>query len=172
MRELEEWKYIKGYENLYEVSTFGNVRRASNKKQLKPKLPKKPKYYLVILYKNSTAKTIRIHRLVAETFIPNPENKPQVNHIDGNKLNNRVENLEWCDNSYNQKEAKRLGLLEEKDKKLRKATIQYDKSGNFLRKYISLIEAERATGIRNGNISSVCKGKRKTAGGYVWKYEK
>lgn len=172
MKELEEWKFVNEYENIYEISSFGNIRRVGSNKQLKPKLPKMPRYYTVVLYKNGVGKSLRIHRMVAQAFIPNPENKPQVNHIDGNKLNNNVANLEWCDNKYNQNQARKLGLLEKRDKKLRKPVIQYDKTGKIIKKHISLIEAQKATGIKNGNISLVCNGKRKTAGGYIWKYEK
>lgn len=109
----EIWKEITGYEGLYQVSNLGNVRRIghleTNKngiqrmlkdKNLKPKVDGKG-YVHVILFNQNKRKTIRIHRLVAEMFIPNPNNYPQVNHKDEDKQNNKVDNLEWCTNKYN-----------------------------------------------------------------------
>ena len=109
----EIWKEITGYEGLYQVSNLGNVRRIghleTNKngiqrtlkdKNLKPKVDGKG-YVHVILFNHNKRKTIRIHRLVAEMFIPNPNNYPQVNHKDEDKQNNKVDNLEWCTNKYN-----------------------------------------------------------------------
>lgn len=180
----EIWKDIENYKGYYQVSNLGNVRRikiwCGNKncskfkngiKLLKKKISKKPDYYYANLTKNSKAKTHRIHRLVAQAFIPNPNNYPQVNHIDGNKLNNNVNNLEWCNNTYNIQEAIRIGLWKKRNDKIRKKVIQYDKENNIINEYNSLIEAEIKTGVRNGNISQCCKGKRKSAGGYIWKYK-
>ena len=108
----EEWRDIKGYEGLYQVSNYGRVRSVSRivtwkNNQLKTyksrimKIQQKNGYYTVSLYKDFNSKTIRVHRLVGEAFIPNPDNLPFINHIDENKLNNRVENLEWCTRQYN-----------------------------------------------------------------------
>lgn len=116
MKEI--WKDIKGYENLYQVSTLGNVRSFKNYNgkglvqvphNLKPQYGRHD-YYTVHLTKNKNYKNALIHRLVAETFIENPNKLPQVNHIDGNKYNNSVDNLEWCNCSYNIKHAYNLGL--------------------------------------------------------------
>ena len=111
----EIWKDIKGYEGKYQVSSLGNVKslldKQLNKREiiLKPSLNHKG-YLRVYLSKDSKKSTKTIHRLVAETFIPNLESKKTVNHIDGNKINNRVDNLEWLSNTENQKHAWELGL--------------------------------------------------------------
>lgn len=96
----EIWKDIDGYEGLYQVSNLGNVKSLTNRSNHKEekilKLNTNGKYYLVNICKNTKKKTLLIHRLVAKAFIDNPNNLPQINHINGNKLDNRVENLEWC----------------------------------------------------------------------------
>ena len=128
---MEEWRDIPGYEGLYQVSNLGRIRSLIDKKydlnekvvkiinrekMLKQNLTKKG-YCNVKLYKNGKGETYKIHRLVAETFIPNPENKPQVNHIDGNKQNNCVSNLEWNTNEENFNNAIKINLV--KTKKIR-----------------------------------------------------
>lgn len=137
---MEIWKDIIGYEGLYQVSNLGNVKSIGrmlydiNKKEnviykrdklLKYAINHKG-YKIVKLQKCCSKKTISIHRLVALTFIPNPDNLPQVNHIDGNKQNNCVSNLEWCDNTYNHNHAIEHNLC-----KSRKIVLQ-DKNGNKL----------------------------------------
>lgn len=96
---MEEWRAVPGYEGLYEVSNMGNVRNVRRNKLLR--LQKNQGYIRVWLYKNGIQTGLRVHRLVAQAFLPNPDNLPEVNHLDEDKSNNRVENLEFCDRKYN-----------------------------------------------------------------------
>ena len=107
----EEWRDIKDYEGLYQVSNMGRVRSIRNGKIRIFKIAEKYlSYYAVHFRENGINKMFKVHRLVAQAFIPNPENKPCVNHIDGNKWNNRADNLEWVDQSENNLHAIRIGL--------------------------------------------------------------
>lgn len=164
--EKETWITIEHHDN-YEVSDLGNVRNKKSKSLLKPFVLNN-KYLKVTLSKNGKAKQFFIHRLVAEAFIPNPNNLPQVNHIkEFEKTNNCVENLEWCNHSYNQNYGTRNARVSEK---LRKKIIQYDLNDNYIKAFNSLAEASKQTGIFEGNISYVANDKRKSAGGYKWRY--
>lgn len=110
----------------------------------------------------------RVHRLLMEAFVPNPNNYPQINHIDGNKLNNSLSNLEWCSGSHNTRHAISLGLMKPVNEK---TVEQYTLNGVFVNEFKSIHEAGRQTGIAWQNISKVCLGKRKSAGKYYWKYK-
>lgn len=107
---MENWKDIHGYENLYQVSDLGRVKSVKRNKILKNS-KSSCGYYVIELYCNGKNKMFRINRLVAQAFIPNPENKTFVNHIDGNKLNNHVDNLEWCTAKENMIHASKTKLL-------------------------------------------------------------
>ena len=126
-------------------------------------------YYEVCLFENNIKKYCLVHRLVAKTFIPNPNNLPQVNHIDENKLNNSIDNLEWCTNIYNHSYG--TGNIRRKTNQKTKTVVQYTINNSYVNSFFSIKEAERITGIKSYNISAVCKNKRKTAGGYIWKYD-
>lgn len=107
----------------------------------------------------------RVHRLVATAFCPNPDNKPIVNHRDGNKANNKVSNLEWVTLSENVRHALDTGLNPTK-----KEIVQFERDGKEVKRYSSISEASRTTGIDLGQLSGVCNGRRPTAGGYIWKF--
>ena len=124
-------------------------------------------YLNVYLYIDGKKKTKKVHRLVAETFIPNPAGKPQVNHIDGNKQNNRVENLEWCTNSENQIHSYRVIGNENHGGDGWKTPVI---CGEMNKTYCSARAAARDTGVCVSNIIRACQKKRKTAGGFHWNY--
>lgn len=160
----EIWKDIVGYEEIYQVSNFGNVKNIRTNKILKYGINDQ-NYEIVTLYKKTKKKNMRIHRLVAQAFIPNPDNLPQINHKDGNKHNNRVDNLEWCTGSNNIKHAYINDLNPN-----HRIVGQYDKNGNLINVFISTNEAGIITKISQRNIHSCASGKRKTAGNYIWKF--
>lgn len=168
MDRLEEWKDIEGTN--YAISTFGNLKNKQTNNILKT--TKSSRGYLTYTSRTDNAKIVffRIHREVAKAFIPNPNNLPQVNHIDGNKLNNCVDNLEWCDNSYNQLHANRIGLcknrLEKSIQASSKPVVSIDKNGNVLKTYSSAREAEKDTGIGFKTISYMCIHKVKKSSKY------
>ena len=176
----EIWKDIPNYEGLYQASNLGRIksfprRYSRNKTEIIMKQRFNHKGYLQLsLCKNGKLSNKMVHRLVAETFIPNPNSLPQVNHIDGVKKNNNVDNLEWCDNSYNQIHANKMGLnkhrLERVKEVCQKPIAQYDMSGRFITAYPSLIEAAESTGISNKSISLCALNKTKQSGGYKWQY--
>lgn len=175
----EVWRDIPGWEGLYQVSSAGNVKTLARTKvgkgggvwQVKEAIltPQKDAYgyYRVCLTKNGKSTYKRVHRLVAEAFIPNPDNLPQINHKDEEKLNNCVENLEWCDAKYNSNYGTRLERVADKKSIW---VIKLSTHNEILHFYRSAIDAERDTGIQSSNIIKCCKGKRKTSGGFVWKY--
>ena len=167
MIEIEEFRDIPGYEGLYEVSNLGRVRSLETERILKPS-KNTWGYLFVSLYKNGIKKAVRIHRLVALAFIPNPDNLPCINHKDEDKTNNTVDNLEWCDDKYNANYGTRNERIAEKT---RKPVLQYDLLGNFIREWPSITKVEEETGIWQTHISKCCLGLRHTAGGYLWKYK-
>ena len=166
---FELFKDIKGYEGIYQVGTWGNVRqnlRSGKYKMLNPfiKKDKKNGYLYVILVKDGERKNARVHRLVAETFIPNPDNLPQVNHKDEDKTNNIVDNLEWCTSKYNNNYGNR-------NEKISKAVIGTHKENSSVVEFNSITEASKTLGINISSISNCCAGRTKSAGGYIWIYK-
>ena len=156
------WKEIPNF-GLYECSDAGQIRNKRTGKILKPQ---NEKYKKLTLY-NGTKNTCKYHILAAKTFIPNPNNLPKVNHKDGNKYNNKVENLEWITHRGNIQHAYDTGLCENRK---RRAVLQYDIEGNFIKEFKSLADASKETNSNKVSIGKVCMGTRLTAGGYTWKY--
>ncbi len=156
---------IPGYKN-YFATRNGKIYSKYNNKYLK----KTPlgKYDGVCLYKGdcNKGKTLTVHRLVASAHIPNLDNLPEVNHKDGNKRNNRVDNLEWKTRSGNAKHARESGIMNTH----KKAVFQMDMDGNIIKEFESIKQASDQTGIHNRSINPTCKGKRHQAGGYRWRY--
>lgn len=159
MREIEEWKDIKGFERLYQVSNLGNVKSLKFGKEriLKPCKNKKG-YLCVWLFKNGKGKIGRVNRLVANAFLPNPNNLPEVNHIDEDKNNNRVDNLEWMSTKNNVRYSQA------------KSVNQYTLDGRFIRTWDCINELFYQFGYNVSHIIECCKGKLKTSYGFLWKY--
>lgn len=180
----EIWKDIKEYEGLYQVSNLGRVksleRKVYRKNNIQPMIIKEK---VLKSYVNHTGRCVcslyghknkvcLIHRLVAEAFIPNPNNYPQVNHRDENPLNNCVDNLEWCNSKYNINYGT---AIERRTQKRRngvgsKPVIQSTVNNEFVKQWPSLGEIERVNGYKKQLISKVCLGKQETSYGYKWRY--
>lgn len=167
---MEQWKDVEGYEGFYQVSDLGRVKRLKlgNETILSNNSKSQDGYILVDLCKDGNKKTFRVSRLVAIAFIPNPENKPQVNHKDENKENNCVWNLEWCDGKYNCNYGTRNErMLKNRNGKTALKKVMCVETRVI---YDSSCDAQRKTGINQAHIIDCCKGNRKTTGGYRWKY--
>lgn len=163
---MEEWKDIKGYEGLYQISNEGRVKNIK-RDTLRVFNDNGYGYYMVLLSKNGKKKPFYVHRLVAEAFIQNPNNLPQVNHKNENKHLNIVENLEWCDSKYNMN----YGTARERtSEKQRKIVYQYTKNNELVAVYHGVNECAKY-GFEPSSISSCCNGKRKTHKGYKWSYK-
>ena len=171
--DKEIWKDIKEYDG-YMVSNLGRVKSpdtyiiVNNKYKLykkgnilTPYRNKRTGYMSVGIGKKST---VMVHRLVAKAFLDNPENYPCINHIDEDKTNNKIDNLEWCTHKYNNNYGNNT-------KKLCKPVLQYDLQGNFIKEYYGANEAGRQTGINCTNISKCCRGERRKTKGFIFKYK-
>ena len=157
----EIWKDIPGYNGRYKVSSLGRVANDKGK-HLKVDINQKG-YARVQLTKGGKKSNIKVHRLVAEAFIPNPYGLPQVNHIDEDKLNNSVGNLCWVDNRTNT-------MLNSNRTHRPRPVEAFSVDGDKIGRYESMAAASRATGIDKYSISAACLGTQKVAGGYIWKY--
>lgn len=183
----EIWADVRGFEGLYQVSNRGGVRAVNYNHTGKPKHLKlavnRAGYLCAYLYKADKVHCVRVHRMVAQAFIPNPEGKPQVNHIDFNRVNNSVENLEWCTaseniiHSYTNSHRKIprgaehhfFGVCRGANPTAKKV-VQLDASGTVVKVWDCMTSVCDELGIQLSAICAVCKNKRKTAGGYKWKY--
>lgn len=162
---VELWKDIEGFEGLYQVSNLGRIKSAF-REGTKGGIIKQfiiHNYPKVNLHKNGESHFIYTHRLVAKAFIPNPLNKPQINHINGNKCDNRAINLEWATSQENLQHAIDTGL-----RKFKK--VAQIKNGTLIKTYLNCRRASIETGIPQPNIWYCLSGKHKTSGGYEWKY--
>lgn len=189
----EQWKPIERFEN-YEVSSLGNVRSLNygNTEEIRALKSRKNKggYSIINLHKNGKQYTKIIHRLVAQAFIPNPENKKEVNHIDGNKENNAITNLEWCTGKENKQHAWKIGLcrpIHHTEETKRKLSEMRKGGKNPLSKRVRCITTDEIFGSvveaavkYNGDktgIAKCCRGKLKTSGKHpvtgeklIWEY--
>ena len=169
---VEVWKEIDGYIGKYEVSNLGRVRSLNYKRsglprELKYEMNSKG-YYCVDLCKNGKRKKYKVSRLVASAFVENTHGLPEVNHKDEDKMNNRADNLEWCDRVSNNNYGTRINKAA---KAHQKPIVQYTKDGDFIAKWEGAKEVEKSLGISDGSIWLCCNNKRRTAGGFVWRYE-
>lgn len=192
----EIWLPIPNFDGLYEASSLGNVRAPEKRiigrlgipytrpaQQIRVVISQSNGYGYVRLSKNGKSKNYRVHRIVADLFVENPNGYNVVNHKDENKANNRADNLEWCTHDYNVHygtgiSRTRAWMMENRAKPIQ----QYSKSGDFIREFPSVMDASKELNIEHINIIKCAKGSmdmahngkrysRKTAGGYVWKYK-
>lgn len=168
MANKEIWLPVVGYEELYKVSSLGRVYSNYYNKIMRP--TKCSGYLAVILRKDKIPKLKQVHRLVAEAFVENPEVKSEVNHKDGNKTNNHVDNLEWATRSENQRHAIKTGLRRVGGQlPFSKSVDCFDMDGNFVKTY-SCIQSVEKDGYNNAHVVQCCKGKLKQHKGRLWKY--
>lgn len=178
---------IPGYEPTYKISRRGtvislNFQRTGKCKKIKP-VPDKDGYQTITLCKNGKPRVFKLHRLVGFVFLPNPNKLPEINHGDGIKENNDVRNLVWCTRGQNNQHAIDTGLKPKTTLKQqaaarknnllkRKPVYKYSLANRLIADYVSLTEASQKSGVDLSNISAVCRGKVKTAGGFIWSYIK
>lgn len=161
---LVSWKSIEGYEQ-YQVNNLGQIRRKN--KILKP-IKSRNGYLHIFLYSNGKAKQVLVHRIVAKAFIKQVNNSKEINHKDGNKENNSVDNLEWCTRKQNVQHFLDANKL---NNNRPKSVIQYDLEGRKIREYSSIRKASRESKINAHNIIYCCRGEKPTASNYIWRYK-
>lgn len=164
---IEEWRDVVGYEGLYKVSNLGKVKSLWFNKEriLKPAI-NSTTYYSVLLYKNNIKKSCLVHRIVATAFLKNENNFNSVNHINENKLDNNINNLEWCTVEFNNNYGTRNSRI---SNKLSKSISQFDLNLNFIRYWKNSVEPE-ILGFDHSCIIKCCKGKNKQHKDYIWRY--
>lgn len=167
---MEEWRDVRGYEGMYEVSNYGRVRSLPRGNTKGGILAERNNhgYVSVHLANHGSQAYPRVHRLVAEAFLQNPMHLPFVNHIDEDKRNNRSDNLEWCTAKYNANYGTRN---ERMGKTKRRAVQMYSIKGELITEFPSIRAAAEFTGTHQSSISSACAGRLNKAGGYIWKYK-
>ena len=165
---MDKYKY---FFNNYDITKEGIIINKKTGKQSKGYIDNRGYRAFACKYKNEHFR-YSIHRLLAIKYIPNPNNYPIINHIDGNKLNNSIDNLEWCTQSHNIKEASRLGLMDySNNTNVCRKVIQINKdTKEIIKIYNSIKEASKELKINYSSIVNCCKGRYKTSGGYIWKY--
>ena len=191
---IEEWRPVIGYEGLYEVSNLGKIKSLNYNHTKQEKILRQVKmkngYLYVNLYKNAKMKLCRIHKLVANAFLENPNNYTCVNHKDEDKTNNCVDNLEWCDHKYNVNfgtgikrrvtntdykartnkiDYKAISEKQINDPNKSKKVYQYDKQGNLIKIWESANECKR-NGFNQGHVSACCRNESKSHKGFKWSY--
>lgn len=194
---MEIWRDIEGYEGLYQVSNFGNVKSLQFGPKNHPGIHSQPRtlriaksstgYTHVQLYKEGKSSTILVHKLVAKAFVPNPLAKPEVNHIDANRANNKAENLEWVTHKENLQYAVKIGnrkpprkstiengiagngtARKDSIKRNKKPVLQYTPDGKFVKKWDSIAEIEKFYNCNRTGIANCLSGKNKTSFNFVW----
>ena len=163
MTYTEKWKSVDNFDR-YEVSNLGKIRLLRSSRLLRIQF-NRCGYRNIALCNDVERKTLSIHRLVAIAFMHNPDKKKTINHIDGDKTNNKVDNLEWSTYQENMNHAMETGLINNGKK-----IVMIGLDGEEKNVFNSGLEAERLTGINQGNISSCCLGRRKTTGGFRWRF--
>lgn len=164
----EEWRPVVGYEGRYEVSSLGRIRRV---KIIVPSMKKHGYMQVSLVDGDGVRKSLRLHRIVAEAFLPNPEGKPQVNHKDEDPENNRADNLEWATAEENTNYGSRTARAAAKNGS-KTPIIQIDpKTLEAVAEYPGQSAAARATGISLASINACLRGKQRRAGGYLWRYK-
>lgn len=170
----EIWKDIAGYEGSYQVSNLGRVKSFKhNAEKILTSNKTQRGYITYALSKDGIVKSFRAHRLVAEAFIPNTEHKPQVNHINGIKTDNNVQNLEWCtarENIVHSFETRLSKGRRDAQNVLSKKIRQYSLNGILIKEWDSAMQIQRELGFYNSAISACCLNKQKQAYGYVWRH--
>ena len=171
----EIWKDIAGFEGLYKVSNYGRVFSVRKNTILKPHINNRGQGYFAVGLHNGKNHTKPIHRLVAEAFIPNPNGYPQVNHIDENAKNNRVDNLEWCTSKHNNNHGTRnqkISISERNSTKKKKLAIsQYTLDGQFVKTFSSATDASRS-GFSKSHILDCARGlsRYSHSQGFIWRF--
>lgn len=169
--EAEIWKDIPNYEGIYKVSNRGRIMSLKDNDIIRKQGTLKG-YKIISLFKNGICRMYRVHRLVAQAFIPNPENKPCIDHIDGNRANNDVSNLRWVTVKENQNNpVTKTKFFNRKVKPHHEKPILQIKGGKIIARYKSIHDAAKKLNITATNICAVCKGREKSYKGFIWAYE-